>query len=339
MPMLFKSPPVLYNLDKAMRNISLRQSIVKKAHYGDTTVAKGEMQAESLNLNILLGGLTVKVVSIARVSPNKYWYVAKHSHHDFEFHIIPEGKGFIRIEDQDFEVCGGEFYITGPHVMHEQRADSGDPMGEYCLECEIGSVGGMPAPCATSAQEVRLVTGILSRAYPRAFPDTAGVSSLFERLYRELDERQAGYFIKIQALILEILIDLFRMVSEATNAKFAYQVPQKSVDAFRMERILHFIGTNYRGAITLSDAAGALFLTPRQINRLMQKEFAQTFHEYLMEFRISVAKRLLAETDMPIESVAREAGFSSNYYMYQVFKFRNLLTPAGYRAGAASQAL
>lgn len=298
-------------------------------------MAKIERLAEKLNLNIRLSGLNINVVSIAKVEPDPNWYVANHSHHDFEFHIIPRGMGHIRIEDREFVVKGGEFYITGPHVMHEQRTDGRNPMEEYCLECEIDEVRESPDPPASSPSEAGRLIDMLSCSYPHAFTDASGVAAVFDRLYGELDEEKAGYHLKIQALIIEILVDLFRMILNCVHAKYACHVPEKSVDEVRVNRILYFIGNNYKESITISDMAGALFLTPRQINRLMRKEFGRTFHGYLVDFRLSVAKRLLAETDMPIEAIAREAGFSSNYYMYQVFKAHNLPTPAALRAKRA----
>ena len=67
------------------------------------------------------------------------------------------------------------------------------------------------------------------------------------------------------------------------------------------------------------------------------KKFNCTFHEYLSKYRIGKAKKLLEKTDMPIEQVAFESGFSSHYYMYQVFKKENIGTPLNYRKSSTSK--
>ena len=176
---------------------------------------------------------------------------------------------------------------------------------------------------------------VLRRCYHRPFRDSCGVAGLFERLFDELEFRPAGYYVKSQALIVGIVVELFRLVSAAADADISYAVPMKSVAERRIERLAYFVGNNYRQPITVSDAASALFLSPRQINRLMRMGFQRTFHGYLSDFRIAVAKRLLAETDLAIDAVADEAGFSSSIYMYQVFKRNGLPAPARYRVESA----
>jgi AraC-like DNA-binding protein len=47
--------------------------------------------------------------------------------------------------------------------------------------------------------------------------------------------------------------------------------------------------------------------------------------------RIDVAKQLLLETDMPIQTVATEAGFSSSERLATVFREAAGMTPTAYR--------
>lgn len=295
---------------------------------------KPEAHLESLNLNILFGNLEVRVISIVDVAPDGNWRVVNHCHSDYEFHIIPRGRGQIKIENQEFAVKGGEFYITGPGVMHEQRSDHDDPMEEYCLECEISAADDPPAPFASSPGEARLLRDTLSRPYCRAFADTAGISRLFETIYREAQEQAPGYYLKLQTLTVEILLEMFRTVASSQNMKCSYEVPQQSVSAFRIDRLIRFMETNYKMDISLDDASAVLFLSPRQINRLMNREFGQTFHRYLLRYRLSVAVKLLEKSSLPIEAVACESGFSSHYYMYQVFRHFGMDTPAEIRLAA-----
>ncbi|MDR3644689.1 MAG: AraC family ligand binding domain-containing protein, partial [Clostridia bacterium] len=153
---------------------------------------------EGLNLNILFGNLSIRVSTLVKTQPDPGWHVYPHSHFDYEFHIIPRGKGIIRIQGSEFTVTGGEFYITGPQIIHEQISDAQDPMEEYCLECEIMAVDGIPDAYALPLQQERLLTDILSQPYSRPFRDTAGIAGRFEALFREVEEEPAGFFLKLQ---------------------------------------------------------------------------------------------------------------------------------------------
>lgn len=292
-----------------------------------------QLSLENLFVNIFLNGLNIKVIQLVKVQPDSSWTVPEHSHNDYEFHIIPYGKGYIGIQDHDLAVNGGEFYITGPHIRHKQLSDRENPMTEYCLECEINITDNLSEAFVSSYEEDRLLKDVLSGPYPIIFKDSNGISSLFEEIFSEIEKKDAGYYLKIQTLVIDILINLFRTVTSYENIKYAYAVPQKSIDDLRINRLVMFVETNYKRDISLADASKILFLSPRQINRLMQKKFKMTFHDYLLNHRLSIAKQLLEENMLSIESVAYESGFSSHFYMYQVFKRSGLRPPAKLRPG------
>ncbi|MDO8685168.1 MAG: AraC family transcriptional regulator [Clostridiales bacterium] len=296
-------------------------------------MGKQENCFENLNLNILFGNLNIKVLNLVKVSPNRDWYVPDHSHADFEFHIIPGGRGYIGIQGHDLAVNGGEFYITGPYMQHRQLSDKENPMAEYCLECEINVLDSISDALTSSKQEIRLLKDILAIPYPVIFKDTEGISAIFEELFREAEEQAAGFYLKLQTLVVNILIGMFRSVISAENIKYKSVLPQKSVDDFRINRLVKFVETNYKRVISLEDISKVLFLSPRQINRLMKKEFNWTFHDYLLQYRLSAARQLLEDSNLSIEEIAYESGFSSYFYMYQVFRHAGMQPPAKLRAG------
>lgn len=288
---------------------------------------------ENLSLNIMFGNLSIKVINIVKVIPNYEWHVPDHSHADFEFHVIPSGSGYINIQGHDLIVKGGDFYITGPYVQHRQQSDMENPMAEYCLECEINILENISDSSISSQQENRLLKEILARLYPVVFKDTEGISVIFEEIFQEAEEQVAGFYLKLQTSVVNILIGILRAVVSTENIKYRSEVQHKSVDELRIKRLVKFVETNYRREISLKDASKVLFLSPRQMNRIMKKEFRQTFHEYLLQYRISTAKQLLEDSELSIEEIAYESGFSSHFYMYQVFKHAGILPPAKLRQG------
>lgn len=295
-------------------------------------MVKPTVKLEDLKLDIRLGDLEIRVISLLSVAPDRDWNVASHSHTDYEFHIIPNGKGHIEIEGEKFTVNEGEFYITGPYIKHTQASDREDPMAEYCLECEINvKEGGSSDPL--SLQESRIIQSVLKKPYPRVFKN-GHIAMLFEEVFKEDEERKAGFALKIQILIIDIVLSLFRSVADHDHIKYKYAYSKKSVDDLRLIKLVNYVKANYRTDVSLSQISKALFLSPRQINRLMIKQYGQTFHDYLMDHRLTTAKRLLKKSSMSIEDIAEESGFSSHYYMYQAFKKAGLDTPANVRKEA-----
>ncbi|MFA5340544.1 MAG: AraC family transcriptional regulator [Clostridia bacterium] len=284
---------------------------------------------QNLNMEINLGCLKIKVVSLVDVPAEPYWHVANHSHTDFELHVIPTGQGRVEIEGVSINLKANDFYITGPYVNHMQQSLHSDPMREYCLECDISICDDKNETSLTKEEAVFLINS-LSKTYQKAY-NNPDIVSLFDMVFEEDKSRDTGFYIKMQLLILDILMTAFRHFTIEEKTRYDYVMSNKTTDELRITKLINFIKANYKKDILLEDVEKTLFLTTRQINRLMIKGFGCTFHTYLYRYRISKAKKMLEKTDLPIEQIAFESGFSSHYYMYQVFKKENIGTPLNYR--------
>jgi AraC-like DNA-binding protein len=285
--------------------------------------------AQNMKHSMYLGNLKIVVNRIVHVMPDENWQTTEHFHSDFEFHIIPEGKGYVQIEGTELEVHAGEFYITGPFVKHSQVSDKGNPMREYCLECEINIVNRTTEEYPVNRTENQLLISLLSKCHPRVFKDNKGICLKFAEMIKEEQEKALGYGLRLQTLIIAILIDIFRIVASIVQIddQLEDELSMSAVNKQRINRLLDFIHFNYKLTIGIKDAAALLFLSTRQTNRLMIKDTNCSFHEYLANFRIKTAKMLLKETNLSIENIAAESGFGSVRYMYQVFKKNGYVTP------------
>ncbi len=63
----------------------------------------------------------------------------------------------------------------------------------------------------------------------------------------------------------------------------------------------------------------------------MKENTGRTLHDYLLEYRIEMAKNLLVTTAGSISSVADNTGFSSYSYFISRFKKETGLSPRKYR--------
>ncbi|MEW9799283.1 ATP-binding protein [Alteromonas sp. CYL-A6] len=79
-----------------------------------------------------------------------------------------------------------------------------------------------------------------------------------------------------------------------------------------------------------ADAARALNVSERQLNRKMSELFEHNFAEYLKRFRIEKAKLLLCEGQQ-VTVTALDVGFSSTSYFSNCFKTITGLTPKAYQ--------
>lgn len=79
----------------------------------------------------------------------------------------------------------------------------------------------------------------------------------------------------------------------------------------------------------VAKAAGTSVVT---LGKQFQEHLHTTMNHYICSLRLEKAVHLLENTDLPIETVAGQCGFSYAYYFARVFRQRYGLTPAKYRA-------
>ena len=90
-----------------------------------------------LNIKIPMGNMTINIFYISFEPPRPNWGFTNHSHSTYELHFIPSGKGILQAFDKKYDIIPDTFYLTGPGVIHQQKADMEDPMCEYCINFEI----------------------------------------------------------------------------------------------------------------------------------------------------------------------------------------------------------
>ncbi|MDP4134149.1 MAG: AraC family transcriptional regulator [Bacillota bacterium] len=101
--------------------------------------------------------------------------------------------------------------------------------------------------------------------------------------------------------------------------------------AFATDKIIKYIQENYSRNITNSELASLVNYHEYHINRLMMAHTGSTIHQYLLTYRINVAKKLLISTDLSIAEIAAGCGFDEQAYFSNIFKKIVGKSPTDYR--------
>lgn len=97
-------------------------------------------------------------------------------------------------------------------------------------------------------------------------------------------------------------------------------------------KLVRYVDENYRGNISLTSAAQALYMNPNYLSHLFKKEAGVTFVNYITQKRIEDAKHLLAQTEKSQTDIAIEVGFNDYFYFIKIFKKLTGMTPGQYRS-------
>jgi AraC-like DNA-binding protein len=152
-----------------------------------------------------------------------------------------------------------------------------------------------------------------------------------EMLDRAQDRSGGAQMLAFQAL--RIISDV--VAQRVEDAVESGAVPQCRSAAHRddpvVQRALEIIWTHSPCPMSVSDIARQLPVTRRTLDRRFVEATGHSVLEEINACRLSRAKRLLTETDLPVKSVAHLAGFNSTERMRVVFVEREGISPTDYR--------
>lgn len=99
----------------------------------------------------------------------------------------------------------------------------------------------------------------------------------------------------------------------------------------KFNKIMRYIQENYSEDVSNKTLAELVGYHPYYLNRIWKKTYGKTLHEYVLDYKLSIAEQLLITGGESIEEIAKIAGFSSYVSFNENFKIKNSLTPTQYR--------
>jgi two-component system, response regulator YesN len=95
---------------------------------------------------------------------------------------------------------------------------------------------------------------------------------------------------------------------------------------------LKIIHQEYSEKLSLNYLASKIHINPAYFSRKFQEEVGIGFSEYLNEYRLKQAQKMLIEfPDMSISTISERCGFNSQHYFSQIFRKLTGQSPRDYR--------
>ena len=128
---------------------------------------------------------------------------------------------------------------------------------------------------------------------------------------------------------------MYRERSSAILKLCLIEMLERSISGVRgalCESILNFISEKYQNpAFTNKEVAEKFNYHPNYLNLVVKRETGLSLREYIIHYRLRMAKEKLLNGNDSISLVALDSGFSSAAYFIKIFKEKNGITPGKYR--------
>ena len=129
----------------------------------------------------------------------------------------------------------------------------------------------------------------------------------------------------------EMLEFFFSILKHHMSAAKIIQPHQRTAAEAYIDFSVNYINLNYNKSLTVDSLTKILGVSQPYLYKIYKETFGVSPKEYITNHRIMQAKKLLAESDLPISEVAAAVGFCDTFAFSKCFSLRVGTSPTEYR--------
>jgi AraC-like DNA-binding protein len=253
-----------------------------------------------------------------------YW----HFHPEYEIVYVEAKEGVRHVGDHMSRYQNSDLVFIGPHIPHLNF--------DYGVHSECEQV------------VVQMKEDFLGKDFFN-IPELSLIRDLFERGKKGVafdgeTKSQVGFRLKKLPGLnhFDQLMELLSILQQLASSEQALSLNSRPVaspfvgkEQARMQTIHRFIEENYNRNIDIREIAGLIHITTAAFCRYFKKNMRCTFTEFLNQYRINQAKRMLMH-DKNVTEACFESGFENLSYFNKTFKRLAGENPSQFRKRHAS---
>ena len=254
--------------------------------------------------------------------------VPTHWHNEYEIIYIKKGQGRISLDLEYYDVSAGDIVLIIPGQLHsiEQKDDKTMEYENIIFGSDI-LMSKHNDFCYTyffNSLEKRTIQ------LPAIF--NSSTCDYYEAMARCIDNADEicktfpyGYQLAIKSCLFQLFFEIFSHAPKDNQPSKT----KKSLD--KVKRIVKYVENNYAHAITIEEMANLCEFSQSHFMKFFKNNMDISFIEYLNNYRLTMASRLLISSTSSIIAIAMESGFDNLSYFNRLFKKKFGMTPSNFR--------
>ncbi len=240
--------------------------------------------------------------------PDSHYFVERPNSSIYCIEYIMEGEGTVHMDDQVIYPVKGDIYILPRGHNHRYHSSRTNPWKKIWMN--------VYGPLCDSLMNLYQLQGI----YQIKELNLLGLFEEFLRISEQKEEGMDDIFLQCSLIYHELLARISRHIynQPLTNNTVAYDMKE-------------FIDRNIYTKLTMEVLSKQACLSSSQVNRIFKKEFNQTPYDYILSQKITTAKLLLQNTNIPIKQIAYKLNFADEHYFSNFFREKCGVSPKDYR--------
>ncbi|EIQ81039.1 UNVERIFIED_CONTAM: AraC family transcriptional regulator [Streptococcus canis] len=220
------------------------------------------------------------------------------------FHYIIEGQGTFYISGQDkaYHLKAGQGFLIPPDLICSYEADKDNPWSYMWIEFD-----------GLKSQHFLRLAG-MSALQPIFSQHTTSKDSA---VYQELTALMKSYHKNSAHIIAHLYLFIDALIK---NSLTHYQTEHDDIKVLYIREAVNFIERNYDKPITVTDMARHCNLNKHYFSRLFKEQVYTSPQQFLIQYRLSKACELLRTTNLNLQEVAEQVGYSNQFNFSTAFK-------------------
>ncbi|MFG6323627.1 MAG: AraC family transcriptional regulator [Lachnospiraceae bacterium] len=251
-----------------------------------------------------------------------------HWHDDFELIYCTSGQIQVTLWGHAYTLRAQDLIVVLPHAVHSIE-QSGIAGGEYFNILFNPSLfkGTAEDPCYDK-YVLPFLNGekTMDCYYPSGSPFNRTVSPSILSMY---DNRKESY----STLELVIKSNLFLLLHHMNQYSTAATSDNRSLQlsCSRLKNALYYVQRFYDHDISIREVSEQCGFSESHFMKLFKELAGMSFNAYLVNYRLELAAKQLAETDYKVIDIAENCGFHNHSYFTRAFQKKYRKTPLMYR--------
>ena len=241
-----------------------------------------------------------------------------HWHEEYEFILPIGGSAFCVINGERTEIKENNAILLQSGVLHLIQPNS-----------NVSIIAIVVSPSFWADKTVSdLFGGQISfqEIFNHSNPIDAKVIEILKHTVKIYDEECFGYEYIMKANFSELFSILLQNGRYSKTTKLSKEYPA----AFK--KLINYVHEHYPDKISLDILSDISFYSKTYIINLFKKYTNLTPSEYITQYRLTKAKRMLETENINNLDIAIACGFNSESYFIYVFKKSHGITPKEYRS-------
>ena len=259
--------------------------------------------------------------------PLDFQEVPLHWHEEMEIIYIKKGHGYVTVDFKQYKVSGSTIVLILPGQLH-----SIEQYDDLSMEYEnIIFHPGILLMKASFSSNKDLLQPLFAGeiAVPTVYSPDSPFYNEIAHCVDANDEIRKTFPKGYQLFLKSQLFMMFYILIKELSSNTIERKDTKSLA--KMKLILKYIENNYMNKISIADVAEEVHLSQSHFMKYFKNTMGTSFIDYLNEYRLTMASRLLLSSDATVLNISEEVGFDNLSYFNRSFKRRFGQTPSAYR--------